>query len=169
MENRKGHREGKEKIVEIVRVRGEEQLEEIRQLFREYAGSLEIDLCFQNFEEELKSLPGKYAAPEGAMFLALVDGESAGCIALRKSSEGIAEMKRLYVRNGYRGLHIGKKLVTIILEEAARLGYGHIRLDTLSTMTEAVGLYRSFGFYDIEPYIYNPIEDARYMELKLVR
>lgn len=169
MENSKDHKEHEEKTVEFVRVKGEVQLEEIRRLFREYAESLEIDLCFQNFEEELEDLPGKYAAPEGAMFLARVDGESAGCIALRKSSGGIAEMKRLYVRERYRGLHIGKKLVTIILEEASRLSYTAIRLDTLSTMKAAVGLYQSFGFYDIEPYIYNPIEDARYMELKLVK
>lgn len=168
--NHKGrneHQENKERDVEFVRGEGNENLDEVRQLFRAYAESLEIDLCFQNFEEELKDLPGKYAAPEGAIFLAHVDGESVGCIALRKSSEGIAEMKRLYVRDGYRGLHLGKKLVTIILEEAARLNYRYIRLDTLSTMKEAVGLYRSFGFYEIESYIYNPISDARYMELKI--
>lgn len=168
MENNRNQDDDKEKRVEIVRVQGEVQLEEIRQLFRAYAESLEIDLCFQNFEEELKDLPGKYAASEGgALFLARVDGESAGCIALRKSSEGIAEMKRLYVRDGFRGLRIGRKLVTVILEEASRLGYRAIRLDTLSTMKEAVGLYQSFGFYEIEPYIYNPIKDARYMELRL--
>lgn len=167
MENSKDQKGCEEKAVEIVRVQGGEQLDEIRKLFRAYSESLEIDLCFQNFEEELKDLPGKYAAPEGALFLARVDGESAGCIALRKSSEGIAEMKRLYVRDDYRGLHLGRKLVTLILEEASRMGYQAIRLDTLSTMKEAVGLYQSFGFYDIEPYIYNPIEDARYMELML--
>ncbi|HSP48489.1 MAG TPA: GNAT family N-acetyltransferase [Clostridiaceae bacterium] len=153
--------------VRFVKVDGKERLQDIRQLFREYAESLEIDLCFQNFEEELEALPGKYAAPEGTMILALVDGESAGCIALRKSSEGIAEMKRLFVRDDYRGLHIGKRLVQLILMEAAKLGYSYIRLDTLSTMKEAVSLYQSFGFYEIEPYIYNPIEDAKYMELKL--
>lgn len=162
-----GRESRKEKEVRFVKVDEGEDLDVIRQLFREYAESLEIDLCFQNFEEELKALPGKYAAPEGTMILALVDGERAGCIALRKSSEGIAEMKRLFVRDDYRGLHIGKRLVQMILEEAARLGYSYIRLDTLSTMQEAVSLYQSFGFYEIEPYIYNPIEDAKYMELKL--
>lgn len=158
---------GTKREVRFVKVDEGEDLDVIRQLFREYAESLEIDLCFQNFEEELKALPGKYAAPEGTMILALVDGESAGCIALRKSSEGIAEMKRLFVRDDYRGLHIGKRLVQLILEEAARLGYSYIRLDTLSTMKEAVSLYQSFGFYEIAPYIYNPIEDAKYMELRL--
>lgn len=156
-----------QRAVRFVKAEGEEDLKVVRQLFREYAQSLEIDLCFQNFEEELAALPGKYAAPDGTMVLALVDGEPAGCIALRKSSEGIAEMKRLFVREDFRGLHIGKKLVQLILDEAAGMGYTYIRLDTLSTMKEAVRLYQSFGFYDIEPYIYNPIGDAKYMELKL--
>jgi ribosomal protein S18 acetylase RimI-like enzyme len=155
--------------VKFVEVEGGENLDVVRQLFREYAESLEIDLCFQNFEEELAALPGKYAAPEGTMVLALVEGEPAGCIALRKSSEGIAEMKRLFVREDYRGLHIGKRLVQLILDEAVRMGYAYIRLDTLSTMKEAVRLYQSFGFYEIGSYIYNPIEDAKYMELKLER
>lgn len=170
MENDKGeYGQGRPELREVkfVEVSDEQNLEEVRQLFRAYAESLEIDLCFQNFEEELAALPGKYAAPEGTIILALVEDEAAGCIALRKSSEGIAEMKRLFVREGYRGLHIGKRLVGMILEEAVKLGYAYIRLDTLATMKEAVSLYQSFGFYEIEPYIYNPIEDARYMELRL--
>jgi len=149
-------------------VNEEKQLIEVRQLFTEYAQSLEIDLGFQNFEDELHSLPGKYALPEGALLLAKMDGQAVGCIALRKHAGNICEMKRLYVKNSCRGLGLGRKLAVMIIEEAKRLGYSYIRLDTLPTMQEALRLYLSLGFYDIEPYIYNPIPGARYLELKLV-
>jgi len=142
-------------------------LDEIRRLFMEYAGSLDIDLEFQKFDEELGSLPGKYAPPDGRLILALVDGKPAGCIALRKISGDICEMKRLYVRDDYKGLGLGKRLVSLILEEARKQAYSRIRLDTLSTMEAALALYDSFGFYDIEPYIYNPIAGARYLEREL--
>lgn len=153
--------------IRILAVTEEARLEDVKDLFREYAQSLDIDLCFQNFEDELKTLPGKYRRPEGALIIALVDDKSAGCVALRKFQEGIGEMKRLYVRQGYRGLGIGKKLVSLIIEEASRLDYAYIRLDTLDSMKEAISLYQSFGFYDIEPYIFNPIKGARFMEMKI--
>ncbi|MGZ0049345.1 GNAT family N-acetyltransferase [Brevibacillus gelatini] len=144
-----------------------EELEAVKQLFREYTESLGLDLGFQDFEEECKALPGKYAAPDGALLLALVDGEAAGCIAVRKSAERICEMKRLYVRDRYRGLKIGKTLVQMIIEKAEQLSYDYMRLDTLATMTSAQALYRAFGFYEIEPYIFNPLDGAMYMERKL--
>jgi len=144
-----------------------EMIEEIRKLFLEYARSLEIDLDFQDFETELNTLPGKYQPPDGALILALVEGREAGCIALRKISKDICEMKRLYVRDEYRGLGLGKKLVGMIIDEAVNKNYQYMRLDTLPTMKSAQSLYLSFGFYDIEPYVYYPIQGTRFMELKL--
>lgn len=156
-----------EHIVDFLHVSGGNMLEEIRQLFREYAQSLDIDLSFQDFETELKALPGKYGPPDGILILASVDGKAAGCIALRKLSEGICEMKRLYVRDAYRGLSIGKKLASRLIDEARNMNYHYMRLDTLATMKKAQSLYFSFGFHEIEPYVYNPIEGTRFLELKL--
>lgn len=153
--------------IQFKRITGQETLEEVKDLFLEYAQSLNVDLCFQNFEEELNSLPGKYGPPDGVLILALIDDKAAGCVALRKISEDICEMKRLYVRDSYRGFGIGRKLVNTIIENAIKLNYKYMRLDTLPTMKEAQSLYTSMGFYDIEPYVYNPIEGARYMELRL--
>ncbi len=140
---------------------------EVRQLFLEYAQSLPIDLGFQDFESELETLPGKYAPPSGILIIALIDNQAGGCVALRKIEENICELKRLYVREEYRGLGIGRSLIVIIIEEASKLDYRSVRLDTLPTMKKAQALYKSFGFYDIEPYIFNPIKGARFMELKL--
>lgn len=153
--------------IQFKRITGQEMLEEVKDLFLEYAQSLNVDLCFQNFEEELNSLPGKYGPPDGVLILALIDDKAAGCVALSKISEDICEMKRLYVRDSYRGFGIGRKLVNTIIENAIKLNYKYMRLDTLPTMKEAQSLYTSMGFYDIEPYVYNPIEGARYMELRL--
>lgn len=159
--------DSKEQIIEFKHITGKDMIEEIRQLFLEYVQSLKIDLAFQNFEAEFNTLPGKYGPPDGILILVLVEGKGAGCIALRKISEDICEMKRLYVRNDYRGLGIGKKLIIMIIEEARKLKYSYIRLDTLPTMGKAQELYTSFGFYDIEPYVYNPIKGTRFLELKL--
>lgn len=145
------------------------QIEDIRLLFLEYARSLDFNLCFQDFDAELASLPGKYAPPDGALILARVNGQSAGCIALRKIEDGICEMKRLYVRDAYRGSKIGRLLIARIIEEALNRNYQSIRLDTAPNMKAAQSLYESFGFRDIEPYIYNPLQGARYMEKTLTR
>lgn len=157
----------KEYTIEFRHITGQDMLEEVRELFLEYAQSLTIDLSFQNFEEELKSLPGKYGPPDGLLVLALVDDKAVGCVALRKISETICEMKRLYVRKKFRGLGIGRRLINIVIENALKMDYQYIRLDTLPTMKKAQSLYTSLGFYDIDPYVYNPIEGTRYMELKL--
>lgn len=139
-----------------------------RELFQEYAASIGIDLSFQGFDQELASLPGKYAPPHGALILARRDGVPCGCVALRRIDENTCEMKRLYVRPGNRGLKIGAELVRRIIEQAEARGYRAIRLDTLRTrMESAISLYEGFGFHDIEPYIYNPLPDARYMEKTL--
>ncbi len=154
--------------IELIQVTGIDQLDEIRRLFIEYAQSLDIDLCFQDFDQELETLPGKYAPPMGALILAMVDGQPAGCIALRQLTDNICEMKRLFVRPDFRGLKIGSQLIAKIIKEAKDRQYKHMRLDTLSTMKNALKLYSSFGFYEIEPYIFNPIQGARYLELKLI-
>ncbi|MDF2535941.1 MAG: acetyltransferase [Bacillales bacterium] len=154
-------------MIEYLKVTNQEMIDEARQLFIEYSKSMKVDLCFQNFEEELKTLPGKYAPPDGALILAVVNSKAVGCVALRKISDGICEMKRLYVCDDFRGLGIGAKLIEMVIEEAKLLKYDFIRLDTLPTMIKAQELYISLGFYDIDPYVYNPIEGARYMELEL--
>lgn len=156
-----------EYFIEFKYVNGQNLIKEVKQLFLEYAHSLEVDLNFQDFETELKNLPGKYGLPDGVLILVLVDGKAAACIALRKISKNICEMKRLYVREDYRGLGIGKRLVNMIIEEAIKLNYYYIRLDTLPTMKKAQNLYESIGFYDIDPYRYNPIKGTRFMELNL--
>lgn len=153
--------------IEFLKAPGIEWMEEIKQIFREYSQSLGIDLAFQNFETELDSLPGKYSPPDGIIILVLVDHHVAGCGALRKISEDTCEMKRLYVRDSCRMFGIGRSLISQIIDEALKHGYRFIRLDTLPTMKKAQELYREFGFYDIAPYVYNPIEGTRFMELKL--
>jgi ribosomal protein S18 acetylase RimI-like enzyme len=159
--------DAEEHVIEFSHIIGQNIIEEVKQLFLEYVQTLDIDLSFQDFETELRTLPGKYQQPDGALIMASVDSKEAGCVALRKLSKDICEMKRLYVRDVYRGLGLGKRLIRIIIEEAKGLGYSYIRLDTLPNMKKAQDLYSSIGFYDIEAYIYNPIIGTRFMELRL--
>lgn len=137
----------------------------IRTLFREYEAFLGVDLCFQSFEEELRTLPGKYAEPKGRLYLALCDGEAAGCIALRPNGETACEMKRLFVREKYRGLDIGE--LKQLISDAKEIGYQTMRLDTLESLTSAVALYRKLGFVQTDPYYHNPYEGVVYLELLL--
>ncbi len=147
----------------------QEELEQARTLFEEYAATLGISLCFQNFDQELKGLPGKYAPPDGRLLLAVENDELAGCIAMRKLGPGVCEMKRLFVRPGFRSHGLGRVLVETIIDEARKLGYTHMRLDTLpGLMDKAIALYRSFGFVEIGPYCENPVEGAKFMELDLL-
>ena len=154
-------------LLRIVEIQGKEHLAEIGHLFKEYADSLEIDLNFQGFAEELAGLPGEYAPPEGCLLLALWQNQVAGCVALRQFSPGICEMKRLYTKPQFRGLGIGRALSEAIIARARRIGYERMRLDTLPSMETARRLYASLGFKEIEPYRYNPIEGAHFMELVL--
>jgi ribosomal protein S18 acetylase RimI-like enzyme len=155
-------------MLKIIPVTTKKQLMQIRRLFTEYADSLGFDLSFQNFEEELANLPGNYTPPEGCLLLAEYDGKAAGCFALRKLSDNICEGKRLYVRPEFRGLNIGRKLIEAVLTEARKIGYSSIRGDTAPSMQIAQALYASLGFREIEPYCYNPIEGAKFIELKLI-
>ena len=155
-------------MLKIFQAETKEDIKIVRALFEEYADSLGFDLCFQNFEEELANLPGCYARPEGCILLARYNEEIAGCVALRKLSDGICEGKRLCVRPQFRGLKIGRKLVEAIIAEARRIGYSSIRGDTVPSMQIAQALYASLGFKEIEPYCRNPVEGAKFIELSLV-
>ena len=151
----------------LIRPKAEENIAIIRELFVEYWGWLRFDGCFQGFDEELATLPGRYGPPTGCVFLALYDSKPCGCVALREIGEGICEMKRLYVRPAFRGKGIGRSLVDAIIEEAKRLNYSQIRLDTLPIMAKATALYRQLGFVDIPPYGDDPTPGATHMELEL--
>ena len=153
-------------MFELQHVESGPALDEVRALFVEYGQSLNFDLCFQSFDEELRSLPGPYAPPAGRLMLARLDGNAAGCIALKPLAPGICEMKRLYVRPEFRGQQLGKMLVTHVIDGARRAGYTAMRLDTIAgAMDHAVALYRSLGFRDIPPYYADPIPNAVYLEL----
>jgi ribosomal protein S18 acetylase RimI-like enzyme len=146
-------------------------LDVVRGLFREYAHSLQVDLCFQQFDQELAALPWDYAAPRGSLLLATVFGEAAGCCALRPL-EGVdyanaCEMKRLYVRPQFRGLGLGRSLAEAILDQARQAGFDCVLLDTLDDMEAARALYDDLGFDDIPPYYFNPIAGAHYLKAAL--
>jgi ribosomal protein S18 acetylase RimI-like enzyme len=144
-----------------------EHLATVRELFIEYANSLEVDLCFQNFNQELAQLPGDYSPPEGRLLLAAEGITPAGCIALRKFEDNICEMKRLYVRPAFRGKGAGRSLALAVIQAARDCRYQRMRLDTLSSMKEAIALYQSLGFQPIPPYYDNPTPLAVFMELRL--
>ena len=151
-----------------LQVQSPQEIASIRGLFLEYAQSLGFSLCFQSFDQELASLPGDYAPPEGRLLLAMRDGQSVGCVALHKLDSEVCEMKRLYVRPQFRGKGLGKELAERVIIEAREIGYKKLRLDTVEpVMRTAIAMYRQLGFREIAPYRANPIEGALYMELLL--
>ncbi len=153
--------------ITIVRAETPAQFEAAKVLFEEYAAALGVDLCFQDFDHELASLAEQYSHPGGCLLLATVDERPVGCVALRRWDDAVCEMKRLYVQPTARGLKLGRRLAEDIIDEARRLGYRRMRLDTLPSMGEAQSLYRSLGFRETDAYRYNPIAGTVYMELEL--
>ncbi|MEZ2446157.1 ribosomal protein S18 acetylase RimI-like enzyme [Chitinophaga sp. W3I9] len=156
-------------MTEIIKVTAEDSkhLNQVKLLFREYANWLNVDLSFQQFEDELANLPGVYVPPTGALFLALVDGQLAGCVAVRSFDNSTAEMKRLFVKDAFKGHGVGKALASAAIAESRELGYKRILLDTLAHMRPAIDLYTSLGFQPIAAYYDNPISDAVYLSLNI--
>ncbi len=157
--------------IELLAADEPERIAAVRELVAEYAEMLGIDLCFQNVEAELAGLPGEYAAPGGALLLALVDGQPAGCGALRPLPDvdypNACEMKRLYVRRAFRRFGLGRALAEQLMDLATQAGYSTLLLDTLDDMEAARGLYASLGFEDIPPYYFNPVPGAHYLKVDL--
>jgi GNAT superfamily N-acetyltransferase len=157
--------------IELFTPTAPQDLEAAREIFREYASTLSVDLDFQNFDAELAALPGDYAPPRGALLLARVEGAWAGCCALRPMDSSdypnAAEMKRLFVRKAFRGFGLGRQLTEAILDEARRAGYSTVLLDTLDEMEAARALYEDLGFEEIPPYYHNPHAGAHYLKVEL--
>jgi len=151
--------------INIIKAQTTEQIELIRYLFIDYSKELSFELDFQDFNQELEQLPGKYSEPEGLLLLAYYNDSVAGCVGLRRFEQGICEMKRLYVKQEFRGKGIGIKLSEAIILEAKKNEYKKMRLDTISNMKVAIGIYKKLGFYEIKTYRYNPIPDSVFMEL----
>lgn len=158
---------GKVDFRQITSESPESVLKQVREIFLEYQSAIKTDLCFQNFEEELSLLPGKYSPPQGRLYLAFIDTKLVGCVGLRPFKENQCEMKRLYVRPEFRGQNLGRILAEKIIQDAQEIGYKQMLLDTLTTMTSAIKLYSSLGFKDYKPYCFNPICGAVYMCLDL--
>jgi ribosomal protein S18 acetylase RimI-like enzyme len=153
--------------VDIIRVRAEADLASVVELFHEYAASIGVDLEYQKFSAEVATLPGQYAPPRGDLLLAKVNGEVAGCVALRSLDASILEMKRLYVRPSVRGSGLGKRLVEAAILIARQSGYVELRLDTLATMVSAQALYQTLGFIEIGPYGKAFLPATRFYSLRL--
>jgi GNAT superfamily N-acetyltransferase len=156
------------KRLRIEQVSTPAQVRAARELFLEYASTLGFSLCFQNFDHELRTLPGDYYPPAGRLLLAYLNDEPVGCVAMHRWDEHTCEMKRLYVRPAARGHALGRVLVEHLIKEARDIGYQSMRLDTVEPiMNHAVLLYRDMGFEEIEAYRDNPMRGTLYMELKL--
>ncbi len=154
-------------MVQIVSAATPAHIVQVRELFVEYAAWLGISLCFQGFDQELESLPGRYAPPGGLLLLGLDGDRAVGCIGMRPMEDGVCEMKRLYVCPSHRGQGLGQTLVLRVLRAAERLGYRRMRLDTLPVMAAARQLYGRLGFSEIASYYTNPVEGVVYMEITL--
>jgi len=154
-------------MITIAQVESPGELARARELFTEYAASLDFELAFQGFDAEVASLPGEYAPPRGLLLLAYYERELAACGALRPAGEGSCEMKRLYVRPAFRRKGIARALAAALIARAGELGYERMRLDTVAAMGAANALYRALGFREIAPYRYNPLPGATFFELDL--
>jgi len=154
-------------VVSYVRASTHEHFLSLRELLAEYAGSLGVDLGFQDFEREVANLPGEYGPPGGCLLLAVDGTVACGCVGLRRIDASICEMKRLYVRPSHRSQGLGRQLAEAVIGKARNLGYARIRLDTLPSMSSARRLYQSLGFESIPPYRFNPIAGSSFMELSL--
>jgi len=154
-------------IPEIREARDAADIAACRELFVEYQRELGVSLCFQGFDRELEGLPGDYAPARGALWIAIVEGAPAGCVALRDLGQSQAEMKRLYVRPAHRGIDLGRALAQTAVQRARSLGYRTLKLDTLASMRAAQGLYARLGFVDTAPYNDNPIGGVRFLALDL--
>ena len=154
-------------MLKILEVKSETLIQRAYEIFKEYSNYLNIDLEFQDFEQELNNLPGEYKAPHGCILLAFFNHALAGCVALRKFEDKICEMKRLYIKPQFRGRGFGKSLAKTIIEKAIKIGYKSMRLDTLPFMKEAISLYKSLGFKEMESYRYNPFYGAKFFVLEL--
>jgi len=152
-------------MTEIVEASTTELIADAKALFKEYAASLNFDLCFQGFDREMTEFPGDYTAPQGGLYVARLEKHTIGCVGFRFFEKGVCEMKRLYVQPDFRGDRTGLRLAQTAINAARAVGYRCMRLDTLSTMKAANKMYRSLGFIEIEPYRPNPIEGAIYLEL----
>jgi putative acetyltransferase len=154
----------------IIYAKSEKEIDEVLRLFREYEAYLNVDLCFQQFELELANLPGKYAPPSGTLLLAMDGQKAVGCGALRRLGsiqDRTCEMKRLYVCPKARGMGVGRKITRRLIQEAVKLGYFAIVLDTLDRLKVAIHLYESLGFVRTKPYYDNPLPDVVYWKLDL--
>jgi len=154
-------------MIQIINAQEQDHYQKVRELFMQYADSLDFDLEFQGFSQELATLPGQYAPPDGCILLAEESGRFVGCAALRPLEGKICEMKRLYVKPDYRGRGIGRMLACSIIDRAREIGYAKMRLDTIATMQEARTLYYSLEFQNIKAYRYSPLDEPSFMELEL--
>jgi GNAT superfamily N-acetyltransferase len=146
---------------------GAADMKAVRELFIEFQGIINVDLCFQGFDEELATLPGRYARPLGRLFLAMDGDEAVGVTGLRPMGDGVAEMKRLYLRPPWRGSGLGRRLAEAVVDAARHAGHKKICLDTLDFMDEARNMYRSMGFVEIPAYYDNPLDGVLYLECDL--
>ena len=151
----------------MIRMARTEEMDEVRNLFREYQDFLDFDLCFQSFERELADLPGDYALPMGCLYLALQEQNIVGSIAIRPLKNEVCEMKRLYLRPPARSRGLGRALCTTVIDWAQKVGYKKMKLDTVSKLQSAIQLYRNLGFLPCEQYCENPQPDVEFFELSL--
>lgn len=154
-------------MVTIFPAHTEPHLDTIRVLFQEYVAALGFHLSFQDVEREMSELPARYGPPEGRLLMAMLDGQVAGCVAMKRLGDGVCEMKRFYVRPAFRGHGIGLQLAQAIIAEARAAGYREMRLDTAPSMQSAIRIYEALGFKDTAPYVFNPVEGVRYLALQL--